>query len=95
MLTVVAILRAQPGKEAALSEVMTTLAAEVKHEPGNRRYDLFRSMADPTAILVYEEYVDQAALDAHAASAHFKAASAEMRSLLAGRAEIHRYQELQ
>lgn len=95
MLTVVAILRAKPGEEAALGEVMTKLAAEVKHEPGNQRYDLFRSMADPTAILVYEDYVDQAALETHTASAHFKAASGEMRSLLAGRAEVHRYQETQ
>ena len=95
MLTVVAILRSKPGEEEALAQVMSKLAAEVKHEPANRRYDLFRSLADPTAILVYEEYDDQAALEAHTASAHFKAASGEMRPLLAGRAEVHRYQDLQ
>ncbi len=94
MLTVVAIIKAQPDKGDALGNILTRLAAAVKNEPGNKRYDLFRSVADPNAFLVYEEYVDQAALEAHAGSEHFKAHNAEMRPLLGGRTEIHKYQEL-
>lgn len=94
MLTIVATMQAQQGKEDALSEVVSSLAAAARQEPGNRRYDVFRSTSDPATLLIYEEYEDKAAIDAHASSTHFKEASAKMAQLLAGRPSIRTYKEL-
>ena len=46
-------------------------AATIK-EPGCRQYDIVQSATNPTQILLYEVYVDQAAVAAHRASEHFK-----------------------
>lgn len=95
MITIVAKLKAQPGKEDALFAVLSNLIEVVKNEPGNKRYELYRSVDDPTTLLFYEEYVDQAAIDAHVNAPYLKAAFAEIGPMFAGRPEIRRYQELQ
>jgi quinol monooxygenase YgiN len=43
-----------------------------QHEPGCLIYHANRSKDDPNSLLLYEEYADQAALEAHTATAHFK-----------------------
>ncbi len=40
-------------------------------EPGNLRFDVLRSAADPTRFLLYEVYESQAAADAHKLTAHY------------------------
>ena len=56
--------RARPHQEAA--------AAVRAHEPGNLLYVTHQDPKDPTHFLFYEQYANQAALDAHVASAHYK-----------------------
>ena len=93
MLTVVAILKAQPGKEAELEDLMSRMAVATRQEPGNRRYDLFRSVEEPSTYLLYEKYDDKAALEAHGKSAHFREIFlAHIRSLMAGRVEVEQFQ---
>lgn len=47
------------------------LREQTRREPGNIVYDVYRSTEVPNVFFLYERYADQAALDAHRASAHF------------------------
>lgn len=72
MLTVIAIWKAKPGQEKFILEGLPALKAATRAEIGNVRYDYYQDPIDPTGFLLYEIYKDQAALDAHRASVHFK-----------------------
>jgi quinol monooxygenase YgiN len=43
-----------------------------RREPGVITFDVVRADDDPAQFALYEEYRDQAALDAHGASEHFQ-----------------------
>lgn len=45
----------------------------VEQESGCRRFDVHQEQKDPALFLLVEVYRDQAALDAHRASAHYLA----------------------
>jgi len=60
------------GKEAEVARLFALLQAESRKEPGCRMYVVHRHLSDPTRFFVYEQYQDQAALDAHRASPHFQ-----------------------
>lgn len=60
-------------KARLLLHARTTLEAE----PGCRRFDVQQEKGDPTLFLLIEVYDDQAALDLHRDSVHFKAFRAE------------------
>ncbi|NJD27043.1 MAG: antibiotic biosynthesis monooxygenase [Chloroflexi bacterium] len=40
-------------------------------EPGNRRFDILRSIDDPTRFILYEAYIDEAAARAHKETSHY------------------------
>ncbi len=42
-------------------------------EPGNLRFDVLQSSADPTRIILYEAYRDEEASKAHKETAHYAA----------------------
>ena len=44
------------------------LAAAIRAEDGNEKYDYFVSLADPETVLLVDSWRDQAALDAHHAT---------------------------
>jgi quinol monooxygenase YgiN len=64
--------KAHPGKEAEVARLFAILQAESRTEPGCRMYVVHQHLTDPARFFVYEQYDDQAALDAHRASAHFQ-----------------------
>ena len=62
-----------PDKTDEILAALRRMAALVKqHEPGCRAYQVSRSDENPDLLLLYEVYDDQAALNQHAASDHFK-----------------------
>ena len=81
---VVATLTVAEGKnedfEAAFSERMAAVRA---NEPGNEFYSVFQSREDPQQYKVLERYVDQAALDAHGKSDHFRASGPKLAPCMA------------
>jgi len=86
---VIATLKVQDGKGAALEAVFEELAAQVRaNEPGNKLYRLCRSRSDANTYVVMEIYDDQAAVEAHGQSEHFRAAGAKIGACLAGRPDI-------
>ena len=60
------------GQEDEVLEPFRKLQEETRREPGCILYVVQRSRENPRRYLVYEQYRDQAALDSHRASPHFK-----------------------
>lgn len=85
---VIATLRVQPGKKGEFEGVFAELAAAVNaNEAGNSYYRLFLT-GETGVYKVLECYDDQAALDAHRASDHFRSIGARLGPCLAGAPEI-------
>ncbi|HMK71936.1 MAG TPA: putative quinol monooxygenase [Myxococcaceae bacterium] len=61
-----------PNREAEAADLLRRLTPLSRAEPGCRMYQAHRSLADPRRFFLYEQYVDQAAVDAHRASPHFE-----------------------
>ena len=94
MISVIAKLQVQDGKADQTIEMFKALLTKVATEEGTVLYSINRKSADPNTIVVIERYKDKDALTAHSATAHFKAFSAELGSVLAARPEITIMDEL-
>ena len=72
MLVLAVHLTIQAGHEEAVVETFRKLEAATRQEPGCIQYVVQRSRENNRRYLVYEQYKDDAALQAHRDSAHFK-----------------------
>ena len=61
----------KPGHEDEAIGHFRALMASTRLEPGCRFYLAHRSPADPRRFFLYEQYDDQAAIDAHRAAPYF------------------------
>ena len=68
---------AAPGNEERAGQVLAELAVPSNAEPGCRTYRPVQSLDDPRAFLIYEEYDDEAAYEAHTSSEHFRRLAVE------------------
>jgi quinol monooxygenase YgiN len=62
---------AKTGRENEVAEVFRKLTAESRQEPGCVMYVVHRHKTDPRRFFIYEQYKDDAALEAHRAAPHF------------------------
>lgn len=62
---------AKAGHEAEVLDVFAKLTQESRKEPGCVMFLVHRHKTEPRRFFVYEQYKDDAALEAHRASAHF------------------------
>ena len=95
--TVVARLRAAPGKGDALATLLVEQAATVRGtEPGCLAYTAHRSTNDPELFVFYEVYEDDAAFDQHRRSKHLAAyrERREAEGLTAGPAEVETFRPI-
>ena len=94
MICLAVTFRALEGREEEFARVLRELAAATRKEPGNIMYLGHRSPTDPRAFFLYEQYEDEAALQAHRSSAHFaKYATDGIYKLMESR-ELEIYQPL-
>ena len=63
---------AREGEEERVAEALRTVAPLARAEPGCIHYYVHRSPDDSRRFFLYEEYVDEAAFQAHTASEHFQ-----------------------
>src|SRR5262245_11957262 len=63
-------------------KLVTFNASQSREEPGNLRFDVVRSVTTPTRFGLYEVYQDEAAVQAHMATAHYARWRAEIEQLL-------------
>ena len=94
MLSITAVLRAKPGKEAKLLAALLDVAVHVRaNEPGTLGFHVSRDLEDPAVFTTYERFADRAAMDAHngsdAVARFFHAA----RPLLDGPVTLHSCEE--
>jgi quinol monooxygenase YgiN len=92
MLTFTAKLTVKPGQEQEFERIMGIAVPKVREEPGNRAYIFHRSMQDSRVFMLYEEYDDQAALEAH--RAHLREMGIDLRALLDGPPTVEFYEKL-
>jgi len=91
MITVLAKLTAQPGKEAEMQAALEAMVAEVDaKEPGVLAYTLHTTEGEPGTFWMYEEYADEDTFKAHGTTDHMKAFAMSMREIAASRPEVIR-----
>jgi len=61
-----------PEDRAEVTESLRLLATASRQEPGCISYIPHHLEGDPDTVLIYEQYQDAKALEAHRASEHFK-----------------------
>ena len=71
MVVLVVTWMARQGHEKEVVSVFAKLTEESRKEPGCIMYLVHQHKTDPRRFLVYEQYKDDVALEAHRASTHF------------------------
>lgn len=84
LLTVIATLRARPGKEAELKDYLTTLVGYTRTEMGCVAYDLNQQQGDPGLFVIVEYWTGRSALDQHMSMPYMQEFAASVDDLLAG-----------
>lgn len=73
MYTIIAKITARAGQEQKLQEALVELTKATREEAGCITYIPHVVANNPSEIIIFEKYVDEAALQVHANSPHFKA----------------------
>ena len=68
---VTAFWRAKEGEDGAVERALQALSLASRQETGCLGYQAHRAVDDPRQFMIYEQYVDATAFDAHVASPHF------------------------
>jgi quinol monooxygenase YgiN len=68
----IARMTAREGEEERVAELIPRLVEASRTEPGNVHYIAHRDPEDPRVFLMYEQYRDKAAFEAHGQTEHFK-----------------------
>jgi autoinducer 2-degrading protein len=66
-------LKVTPGREAAFLAESRKNQAGARAEPGNLRFEIYRSQENPRNFLFAEEYISVEAVAQHRETPHFKA----------------------
>ncbi len=74
-----AIVKAKPGQEEAVKEVLLGMVEPTRKEPGCLCYNLHQSKSDKTQFLFYEQWASKEALDAHGKTPHMKALAGKLK----------------
>jgi autoinducer 2-degrading protein len=72
----------KPDRVDDFLKLVSFNASESRKEPGNLRFDVVRSVDNPTLFRLYEVYRDDAAVRAHQATPHYAKWRAEIEALL-------------
>lgn len=85
---IIAFVTVKPGSEDAFVEAASICVAASRNEPGVLHYDLWREADGERRYVFNELYADDAAVQSHMASDHFKAFGLAARGLAAARPVI-------
>jgi len=85
---------AKVGREAELAGIFSKLTEESRKEPGCLMYVVHRHKTEPRRFFIYEQYKDDAALEAHRAAPHFLQYAKKELPKLGDRTEGHLYEPL-
>ena len=82
LLTVIAYMRAAPGKRDELRAALEALIEPTSREKGYVNYDLHQDIEDPDRFFFYENWESGEHLDAHLAAPHLTEFAARIPDLL-------------
>jgi quinol monooxygenase YgiN len=95
MMTITAIIRAQPGHADTVKQALLDVVASVRRdEPDTVSYYVSQSADDPNLFTTYERFRDQAAMERHNKSAAVAKFVEVAGAVLAGNVIIHTCTEL-
>ena len=86
---------AKAGREADVAALFVKLTAESRKEPGCAMYQVHRHRIEPRRFFIYEQYGDDAALEAHRTTPHFLQYAKKELPKVADRMEGHLYEPLE
>lgn len=87
MIGLIATLKIKEGKGAEFVEVANQLVEKVRAtEEGCLHYDLYKQ--DDTTYVFLERYADEAALDIHRNTDHYKTIGGQMGAFMAGKPDV-------
>jgi quinol monooxygenase YgiN len=82
-LTVVARIKAKPGMEEKVKDVLLALVAPTRTEPGCINYDLHQALDDKSSFVFYENWQSKKDLDEHLQTPYLQAFLSKAEHLLA------------
>jgi quinol monooxygenase YgiN len=85
---------AKEGQEEKVVELFRYLSTESRKEPGCRQFQVHRHVEDRRRFFIYEQFDDEAALDAHRAAPHFASHAKVELPRIADRIEGQKYEPL-
>jgi quinol monooxygenase YgiN len=85
---------AKVGHEAEVAALFEKLTEQSRKEPGCAMYQVHRHKTEPRRFFKYEQYKDDAALEAHRAAAHFLQHAKKELPRVADRVEGHLFEPL-
>jgi len=86
--------KAKTGREAEAVDLFSKLTAASRKEPGCLMYVVHRHRTDASRFFIYEQYQDDAALEAHRQAPHFLEYARQLLPPVADRVEGELYQPL-
>jgi quinol monooxygenase YgiN len=81
--TVIAILRARPGKELVVKQALLALVPITRRESGCLNYDLHQDIEDPSKFIFHENWASKSQFEAHRAQPHLQEMIAQTDELFA------------
>jgi len=85
---------AKAGHDADVVTIFAKLTEESRKEPGCAMFQVHRHKTEPRRFFIYEQYKDDAALEAHRSSAHFLQYARKELTKVADRVEGNLYEPL-
>ena len=94
IVTVIAHIRAKPGQESRVRQVLEKLLVPTRAEADCINYDLHQSQTDPILFVFYENWKSEADLEAHARSVHIQSFRKLADEILAESVEITKWKAI-
>lgn len=91
---VLAFFKAKQGKGKELEQVLQTLVAPTRSEPGNIAYVLHRSTKNPDELVFDEIFVSIKAFEEHSQKPYIKDLSQKIKHLVDSPVEVRMYSEI-
>jgi len=86
---------ARTGREAEVAALLSKLTEESRKEPGCVMYQVHRHRTEQRRFFIYEQYKDDAAIEAHRAAPHFMQYARKDLPKMADRTEGNLYEPLE
>lgn len=73
---------AKPGTESQVEALISGLAQDVRREPGNSEFTVYRERDNPRKFFVFEQYLDEASFETHISAEYGAIFNRQLSSLI-------------